>query len=70
MGHYYDDCADLYFVYGLVFEEKEMSLYRALVANPHVPGQPFGVGTAELIVVSFIILIIYIIVRRLVSFKR
>jgi len=43
---------------------------RALVANPRVPGNPFGVGTAERVVIAFIIFIIFIIVRRLVSFKR
>ena len=47
-----------------------MRLYRALVTNPYPADQPPGVGTTELIVVAFIILIIYIIVRRLVSFKR
>ena len=48
---------------------------RALVANAyaaprHVPVQPFGVGTAEIVVIVFIIFIIIIIVRKLVSFKR
>ena len=47
-----------------------MRLYRALVTNPYPADQPPGVGKAELIVVAFIILIIYIIVRKLVSFKR
>jgi len=70
VGQYYDDCADLYFVYGLVCEEKEMRLYRMLVANPRVPGQPFGVGTTETIVFVLIILIISIIVRKLVRLKR
>ena len=49
--------------------EKIMRL-RALVANPRVPGNPFGVGTAESIVIAFIIFIIFIIVRRLVTVKR
>ncbi len=43
---------------------------RALVANPRVPGRPFGVGTAESIVIAFIILIIFSIVRRRVKFNR
>ena len=46
---------------------------RALVANPlpsGVPGNPFGVGTAERVVIAFIIFIIFIIVRVLVTFKR
>ncbi len=49
----------------------------ALVANPRVPGNPFGVGTAERVVLAFIIFIIFfiifiifIIVRRRVKFKR
>ena len=47
-----------------------MRLYRMLVANPRVPGQPFGVGTTETIVVVLIILIISIIVRKLIRLKR
>ncbi len=46
---------------------------RALVANAHasrVPEKPLGVGTAEFVVIVFIVLIIVIIVRKLVSFKR
>jgi hypothetical protein len=46
---------------------------RALVANAspsRVSDKPFGVGTAEFIVIVFIILIIIIIVRKLVSFNR
>ncbi len=54
---------------GLGWEEKEMRLYRMLVTNPRVPGQPFGVGTTEIVVV-LIILIISIIVRKLVRLKR
>ncbi len=52
--------------------EKVMWL-RALVANPlprRVPGNPFVIGTAERVVIAFIIFIIFIIVRRRVSFKR
>ena len=47
-----------------------MRLYRMLVTNPRVPGQPFGVGTTETIVVVLIILIISIIVRKLIRLKR
>lgn len=46
---------------------------RTLVANAspsRVPDKPFGVGTAEFIVIVFISLIIIIIVRKLISFKR
>jgi len=54
----------------LVWEEKEMRLYRALVTNPYPADQPPGVGTTETIVVASIILIIYIIVRKLIRLKR
>ena len=43
---------------------------RALVTNLRVPGNPFGVGTGERVVIAFIIFIIFIIVRRLIKFKR
>ncbi len=46
---------------------------RTLVANAspsRVPVQPLGVGTAEFVVILFIIFIIIIIVRKLVKFKR
>ncbi len=43
---------------------------RALVANPYVSPKPFGVGTAEFVVIVFIVLIIVIIVRRRVKVKR
>ncbi len=47
-----------------------MRLYRMLVTNPRVPGQPFGVGTTETILIVLIILIFSIIVRKLIRLKR
>ena len=43
---------------------------RTLVANPHVPIKPFGVGTAEFVVIVFMFLVILFIMRRLVRLKR